>query len=52
MDILDFGTVVDCCGFVGGKLVPFLQAVVILGEHGGNIFIHGEAASLFGLIPR
>ena len=50
MVILDFGAIVDCCDFVGGKLALLTQWVVVLGEHSDNLFIHGEAASAFVVI--
>ena len=52
MGILEFGALVDCCGFVGGDLELLRQWVVLIGKHGGNVFIHGEVASAFFLIPR
>ena len=47
MGILEFGALVDCCGFVGGDLELLRQWVVLIGKHGGNVFIHGEVASAF-----
>ena len=52
MGILDFGAIVDHCGFVRGKLALFRKWVVVLGKHGVNLFVHGEAEIAFGVIPR
>ena len=50
MGILDFGAVVDRCGCVVGKLALSRQWVLLPGENCVNVFIHGEAASSFGVI--